>query len=244
MAIKLSVNLNAVAVLRNRRNLPWPSVENIGRIALMAGASGLTVHPRPDERHIRFSDLPEIRFLIDDSFPESEFNIEGYPSETFLNFGEKYADQITLVPDDPTQVTSDRGWDFPDSVGLLYPIVQRLKAKKLRVSLFANPVVDGLDIAKAIGADCVEFYTGSYGAAFKDREKQNHELDMLSLAAQKAKELHLRVNVGHDLTLTNLPPLIERIPWINEVSIGHGLIADSLEYGVYETVQRFIRLLA
>ncbi|ATO57098.1 pyridoxine 5'-phosphate synthase [Bartonella sp. 1-1C] len=243
MAIKLSVNLNAVAVLRNRRDLPWPSIENIGYIALSAGAAGLTVHPRPDERHIRFVDLPKIRFLMNDAFPNAEFNIEGYPSDTFLDLAEKYADQITLVPDSPDQSTSDHGWDFVSSAEFLAPVIQRLKEKNIRVSLFANTVLDDLDIAKAIGADYVEFYTGPYGGAFDDEEKQTQELDKLVLAAQKARELQLHINAGHDLTIANLPALVNRIPWINEVSIGHGLIADALEYGMHETVQRFIRLL-
>ncbi|KEC54579.1 pyridoxine 5'-phosphate synthase [Bartonella koehlerae] len=244
MAVKLSVNLNAVAVLRNRRNLPWPNIKSIGHIALTAGATGLTVHPRPDERHVRFADLPDIRYLINSAFPTAEFNIEGYPSDRFLNLAEKYADQITLVPDDPAQSTSDHGWDFSHNAEFLAPIIQRLKEKKIRVSLFANPLVDGLDIAKAIGADCVEFYTGPYGGAFKDKAKQDQELKKLTLAARKAKELQLGVNAGHDLTITNLPALVNHIFWLDEVSIGHGLIADALEHGIYETVQRFIRLLS
>ncbi|EJF81013.1 pyridoxine 5'-phosphate synthase [Bartonella doshiae] len=243
MAVKLSVNLNAVAVLRNRRNLPWPSITNIGHIALAAGAAGLTVHPRPDERHIRFSDLPDIHRLINSTFPSAEFNIEGYPSEQFLDVAEKYADQITLVPDDPAQSTSDHGWDFVHDMQFLAPIVKRLKEKKIRVSLFADPIVSSLDIAKAIGADRVEFYTGPYGGAFNDKEKQDKELNKLVLAAKRAKELQLGVNAGHDLTISNLPALLNYIPWLDEVSIGHGLIADALEYGMRETVQRFTRLL-
>lgn len=243
MAVKLSVNLNAIAVLRNRRNLPWPNICNIGHIALSAGAAGLTVHPRPDERHIRFADLPDIHCLIHRKFPTAEFNIEGYPSDRFLDIAEKYADQITLVPDEPAQSTSDHGWDFVHDAKFLEPIIQRLKEKKIRVSLFANPIVDGLDIAKAIGADRVEFYTGPYGATFEDKIKQNQELKKLVLAAKKAKELQLGINAGHDLTIANLSALVSSISWLDEVSIGHGLIADALEYGMYETVQRFIRLL-
>ncbi|WP_332066249.1 pyridoxine 5'-phosphate synthase [Bartonella sp. CB189] len=244
MAVKLSVNLNAVAVLRNRRNLPWPNIKTIGHIALSAGAAGLTVHPRPDERHIRFSDLPDIYYLIKNSFPTTEFNIEGYPSDIFLNAAEKYADQITLVPDDPAQSTSDHGWDFSHDAEFLNPIVQRLKGKKIRVSLFANPTVGGLEVAKEIGADRVEFYTGPYGGAFKDKIKQDQELNKLTLAAKRARELKLGINAGHDLTITNLPALINHVPWLDEVSIGHGLVADALEYGMRETVQRFIRLLS
>ncbi|WP_455475027.1 pyridoxine 5'-phosphate synthase [Bartonella sp. B30(2025)] len=243
MAVKLSVNLNAVAVLRNRRNLPWPDIKNIGYIALAAGAAGLTVHPRPDERHIRFSDLPDIYSLINSTFPTAEFNIEGYPTDKFLNLAEKYADQITLVPDDPTQSTSDHGWDFAHNAEFLAPIIQRLKEKKIRVSLFADPIADNLDIAKAIGADRVEFYTGPYGGAFKDKAMQDKELDKLILAAKKAKELQLGINAGHDLTITNLADFVNHIPWLDEVSIGHGLIADALEYGMHTTVKRFLQLL-
>ncbi|WP_019222454.1 pyridoxine 5'-phosphate synthase [Bartonella rattaustraliani] len=243
MAIKLSVNLNAVAVLRNRRNLPWPNIKHIGHIALTAGAAGLTVHPRPDERHIRFADLPDIHCLMKSTFSTAEFNIEGYPSDTFLDLAEKYADQITLVPDDPDQSTSDHGWNFFESAEFLAPIIQRLKERKIRVSLFSDPVVEGLNIAKEIGADRVEFYTGPYGGTLQNKEKQNQELNKLVLAAKKAKELQLGVNAGHDLTVANLPTLVHHIPWIDEVSIGHGLIADALEYGIHETVQRFTRLL-
>ncbi|WP_273717791.1 MULTISPECIES: pyridoxine 5'-phosphate synthase [Bartonella] len=244
MAVKLSVNLNAVAVLRNRRNLPWPNIKNIGHIALAAGAAGLTVHPRPDERHIRFADLPDIYSLIKNTFSTTEFNIEGYPSDQFLDIAENYADQITLVPDDPDQSTSDHGWNFAHDAEFLAPIIQRLKKRKIRVSLFANPTIDGLDIAKAIGADRVEFYTGPYGGAFQDKTTQDQELNKLVLAAKRAKELQLGVNAGHDLTIMNLPTLVKNVPWLDEVSIGHGLIADALEYGMHETVQRFIRLLS
>ncbi|MET3559843.1 pyridoxine 5-phosphate synthase [Bartonella japonica] len=243
MAIKLSVNLNAIAVLRNRRDLPWPNIKHIGHIALTAGAAGLTVHPRPDERHIRFADLPDIHCLINSTFPTAEFNIEGYPSDRFLNIAEKYADQITLVPDEPDQSTSDHGWNFSYSAEFLAPIIQRLKERKIRVSLFADPVVEGLDIAKAIGADRVEFYTGPYGGILQNKKKQDQELHKLVLAARRAKELQLGINAGHDLTIANLPALVNCIPWIDEVSIGHGLIADALEYGMHETVQRFMRLL-
>ena len=139
MPVALSVNLNAVAQLRNRRDLPWPSMVDLGRIALEAGAHGLTVHPRPDQRHTRFSDLPELRALIDDEFPDREFNIEGYPTEEFLRLVEEnQPEQVTLVPDDPAQATSDHGWDFRANHNFLAPIVARLKSQSIRVSLFAD----------------------------------------------------------------------------------------------------------
>lgn len=242
MPAKLSVNVNAVAMLRNRRDLPWPSVEGLGRIALAAGAHGLTVHPRPDERHIRRSDLPVLRALIDDEFPQAEFNIEGYPSLDFLDLVEaNEPDQVTLVPDDPAQATSDHGWDFLGRRDFLEPVVRRLKKAGMRVSLFADPDPVGLDVARAIGADRVEFYTGPYGGCHDDPKKAAKELERLGKAAEAAFAAGLAVNAGHDLTVANLPALAKRIPNLAEVSIGHALTADALEYGMGETVRRFLK---
>ncbi|GAB1582420.1 pyridoxine 5'-phosphate synthase [Phyllobacterium phragmitis] len=244
MTAKLSVNLNAVAMLRNRRDLPWPSVTGMGRIALDAGAAGLTVHPRPDQRHIRFSDLGEIRALIDDEFPGAEFNIEGFPTEHFLELVEKYEpEQVTLVPDDPTQSTSDHGWDFETKADFLTPIVARLKKRAIRVSLFADPDPKGLAAAKATGADRIELYTGPYGATYASAKAAAEELRKLGAAADAALALGLGVNAGHDLTVDNLPPLVKRIPALAEVSIGHGLTADALEHGMAATIRRFLKAL-
>lgn len=245
MSAKLSVNLNAIAMLRNRRDLPWPSVTGLGRAALVAGAAGLTVHPRPDQRHIRFSDLGDIRALIDDEFPEAEFNIEGFPSEAFLDLVEKHQpEQVTLVPDDPTQATSDHGWDFVSKADFLAPIVARLKVAGMRVSLFADPDPLGYERAKAIGVDRVELYTGPYGATYDDPAAARRELDRLEKAAHAATALGLGVNAGHDLTVENLPALVKRVPQLSEVSIGHGLTADALMYGMPVTVSRYIAALA
>ena len=241
MPARLSVNVNAIAMLRNRRDLPWPSVTGLGRIALAAGAHGLTVHPRPDQRHVRFTDLPEIRALIDDEFPKAEFNIEGYPAEEFLELVERAEpEQVTLVPDDPSQATSDHGWDFADQADFLGPVVLRLKKQGLRVSLFADPDPTGLDIARALGADRVEFYTGPYGSCHSDSAKAAKELERLGKAADAALALGLQVNVGHDLTVANLPALMKRIPRAAEASIGHAITADALEFGMGETVRRFL----
>ena len=242
MPAKLSVNLNAVAMLRNRRDLPWPSVEGLGRIALRAGAHGLTVHPRPDERHIRRADLPLLRALIDDEFPEAEFNIEGYPSEEFLELVENTEpDQVTLVPDDPAQATSDHGWDFLAQRDFLTLAVRRLKKAGSRVSLFANPDPAGMDVARALGADRVELYTGPYGGSHDDSARAAKELERLGKAAAAAFASGLAVNAGHDLTVANLPALARRIPALAEVSIGHALTADALECGMAETVRRFLK---
>lgn len=244
MPAKLSVNLNAIAMLRNRRDLPWPDVAHLGRIALKAGASGLTVHPRPDQRHIRFSDLPVLRALIDDEFPKAEFNIEGYPTEEFLVLCEAtQPEQVTLVPDDPSQATSDHGWEFAKHGEFLKGVVGRLKSNGMRVSLFADGDGDEAAVlaAKATGADRIELYTGPYGGCFDDPDGARVQLDLLGRTADAALKAGLGVNGGHDLTVANLPALARRIPHLAEVSIGHGLTADALEYGMAETVRRFCR---
>ncbi|MGX5668469.1 pyridoxine 5'-phosphate synthase [Rhizobium daejeonense] len=244
MPAKLSVNLNAIAMLRNRRDLPWPDVARFGRLALEAGASGLTVHPRPDQRHIRFSDLPVLRALIDDDFPSAEFNIEGYPTEDFLVLCEKTEpEQVTLVPDDPSQATSDHGWDFRKHKAFLTETVARLKSKGMRVSLFADGDGDAqaVAVARETGADRIELYTGPYGGCFDNPDKATQEIDLLGRTADAALACGLAVNGGHDLTVANLPALMKRIPMLAEVSIGHGLTADALEYGMAETVRRFRR---
>ena len=244
MPAKLSVNLNAIAMLRNRRDLPWPSVVGLGRIALQAGAHGLTVHPRPDERHIRFSDLAPIRALIDDEFPKAEFNIEGYPTEEFLALCEKHQpEQVTLVPDDPSQATSDHGWDFGGKGEFLKPIVARLKKGGMRVSLFADADPAGVAAAKATGADRIELYTGPYGGSYEDSGRAAKLLEDLGKTADAAAVTGLKVNAGHDLTVANLPALAKRIPALAEVSIGHGLTADALEHGMALTVRRYLAAL-
>lgn len=241
MAI-LSVNLNAIAMLRNRRDLPWPDVVHFGRIALQAGASGITVHPRPDQRHIRFSDLPALRALIDDEFPEAEFNIEGYPSEEFLDLVQSAEpEQVTLVPDDPAQATSDHGWAFCEREADLRPVVERLKRAGMRVALFCDPdaSLQEIEAAARTGADRLELYTGPYGGCFNDSAAAARELDKLKHTAQLVLAAGMGLNAGHDLTVANLPALISLIPEIAEVSIGHGLTADALEYGMAATVARF-----
>ena len=247
MPAELSVNLNAIALLRNRRDLPWPSVTGLGRIALESGAHGLTVHPRPDQRHIRFTDVPEIRALIDDEFPQAEFNIEGYPTQDFLNLVEAAEpEQVTLVPDDPEQPTSDHGWDFVTNRDMLHAIVARLKKAGARVSLFADPDASEEQIAaaRATGADRIELYTGPYGGCYDDSARAEKELEKLAKTAALARAAGLGVNAGHDLTVDNLPALAKAIPHLAEVSIGHGLTAAALIHGMAETVRRFVRACA
>lgn len=245
MTARLSVNLNAIAQLRNRRNLPWPSVTGLGRIALKSGAHGLTVHPRPDQRHIRFTDLAPIRALIDDEFPKAEFNIEGFPDEAFLALVEKHQpDQVTLVPDDPSQATSDHGWDCIGNGEMLGQVIRRLKAGGMRVSVFVDADPSQMAAAKALGADRIELYTGPYGATHDHPEKAKAEIAKLGAAADAARAAGLGVNAGHDLTVDNLPALARRIPHLAEVSIGHGLTAEALEYGMAGAVKRYLAALA
>ncbi len=240
----LSVNLNAVAQLRNRRDLPWPSVTDIGRIALLAGARGLTVHPRPDERHIRRGDVPEIRALIDDEFPGIEFNIEGYPTDEFLALCEEnQPEQVTLVPDDPAQATSDHGWEFSSKHNYLKPIVARLNQAGMRVALFADADAEQVKWATDTGAQRIELYTGPYASCFDDPAGAVRQLELLGKTADAARALGLEINAGHDLMVANIPALIKRIPYLKEVSIGHGITADALEFGMAEAVKRFLTVL-
>lgn len=248
---KLSVNLNAVAQLRNRRDVGWPSVTGIARLVLDAGAAGITVHPRPDERHIRRTDVFELQGVLKD-YPAAEFNIEGYPSEDFLMLVEKVQPhQVTFVPDDPAQATSDHGWDIAANEDLLVNAIARMHALGIRVSLFVDedPAVPAL--AANVGADRVELYTGPYGASFRLPEGASH-LKALAATVKAAREAGhnvrtggagLGVNAGHDLTLENLPAFVAAVPGVDEVSIGHGITADALVLGFAEAVRRYREVL-
>lgn len=240
MTTALSVNLNAVALLRNRRNLPWPSVTGMARVVLDAGAHGITIHPRPDERHIRHADVGALNAILQSSAYENrEYNIEGYPDERFLSLVEATKpDQVTLVPDHPDQVTSDHGWDIAAHQDLLSGAIKRLKAGGMRVSLFVDDEPSIAPLARDVGADRVELYTGPYGDMFEPSEKARL-LERLAETAEAAQACGLDVNAGHDLTLDNLPPLLERIPFVREVSIGHGLTADALLYGFADATRRY-----
>jgi pyridoxine 5-phosphate synthase len=206
---------------------------------LQAGANGLTVHPRPDERHIRRSDVFDLRNMIRVDWAGREYNIEGYPTEDFLALCEAARpDQVTLVPDDPAQSTSDHGWDCVANADVLKGVIRRLKAGNMRVSIFVDGDPVQARAAVAAGAERVELYTGPYGHTF-DPAGQAVELEKLAAAADAAKSAGLGLNAGHDLTLDNLPGLVARIPAIDEVSIGHALTADALHFGMGEAVRRY-----
>lgn len=240
MTTHLSVNVNAIAYLRNRRDLPWPSVTDLARICLDAGAAGITVHPRPDQRHIRRTDVFDLRAMLQEpAFKGREFNLEGYPEERFLALCEEIRpDQVTLVPDDPAQATSDHGWDVLENYGLLAEVCSRVHAFGARVSLFVDADPEQADPAERVGADRVELYTGPYGHTFEPARKAA-ELAKLKAAAEAADAASLGVNAGHDLTIDNLPALMEAAPMIAEVSIGHALTADALTHGYAQAVKLY-----
>ncbi len=239
MPCKLSVNVNAIAYLRNRRDLPWPSVLDLSRAALEAGAIGITVHPRPDERHIRRTDVADLSAMLRKDYPGREFNIEGYPDERFLTLVEQTRpEQVTLVPDDPAQSTSDHGWDIPANRDRLTAIIARLHRGGMRVSLFIDPDPSVPALAKEVGADRVEIYTGPYGGAF-DAKDLAREFDKVVATGRAAGQAGLGLNAGHDLTRDNLPALVKALPNLQEVSIGHAITADALMFGMGETVKKF-----
>lgn len=239
MPCELSVNVNAIAFLRNRRDLPWPSVEGLSRVALEAGAHGITVHPRPDERHIRRTDVTVLRTMLRKDWPGREFNIEGYPDERFLALCEaEKPEQVTLVPDDPTQSTSDHGWDFARDGARLTGIIGRLHKGGMRVSVFVDPDPAAPAAAKSVGADRVEIYTGPYGGAFAP-DALTREFDKVVATGKAAAQAGVGLNAGHDLTRENLPRLVAALPNLAEVSIGHAITADALMFGMAETVKMF-----
>jgi pyridoxine 5-phosphate synthase len=241
---KLSVNVNKVATLRNTRSLELPSVVGLSRIALDAGAHGITVHPRPDQRHIRPGDVIDIAKLLE-SYPKAEYNIEGNPFHGLLEHCERTRpDQATLVPDAREALTSNHGWNLVEldaaARAALASSIQNLKALGCRVSLFLDPVAEMMPMARDLGADRVELYTEPYAAAFAAGRAAD-SLASYGRAAAAARAVGLGVNAGHDLNLLNLADFLRGAGPIDEVSIGHALIADALELGMAEAVARYLR---
>jgi pyridoxine 5-phosphate synthase len=236
----LSVNLNKVALLRNTRTLGIPSVTRAARLALDAGADGITVHPRPDGRHVRAHDVHELAALLR-HWPHAEFNIEGNPFHGLLQFvREVRPQQCTLVPDETGAFTSDHGWDLAKDSGRLKPIVDELHALGVRVSLFMDPVPAAMALARELGADRVELYTEPYARAW-GTPAEDDALRRYADAARAAQQAGLGVNAGHDLNRDNLPAFLSAVPGVLEVSIGHALISDALELGLAETVRQYVR---
>jgi pyridoxine 5-phosphate synthase len=239
----LSVNVNKVALLRNTRHLGIPSVLRAAHICLEAGAQGITVHPRPDERHIRAHDVHELAALLK-QWPGREYNIEGNPSHNLMEFIRQVRpQQATFVPDSEDQFTSDHGWSFPQDAERLAPLITECRRLGVRVSLFMDPEPSAMAAARAVGADRVELYTEPFAAAW-GTPQQATELERYRAAAQAALDAGLGVNAGHDLNLHNLAAFARGVPGLQEVSIGHALIADALELGYRATVQAYLACLS
>ena len=236
---KLSVNLNKVALLRNSRSLGIPSVRRAAIVALDAGAHGITVHPRPDGRHIRSEDVHELAALLRDR-PQAELNIEGNPFENALELVRAVRpQQFTLVPDEPSAFTSDHGWDLERNALRLRPIVREIKTLGIRVSLFMDAEADAMGRAAELGADRVELYTEPYAQNF-GTPREAATVGKYAAAARAAQNAGLGVNAGHDLNRDNLPRFLSAVPNVLEVSIGHALIADAIELGLAATVREYL----
>lgn len=229
----LSVNINKVATIRNARGNNMPDVLNVAQDCERFGAQGITVHPRPDERHIKYSDVYSLKPLI-----KTEFNIEGYPCESFIDLVLKVRPtQVTLVPDAPDAITSNAGWNVKEHFNLLSELADRFTSQGIRTSIFVGTDLETIEWAAKTGADRVELYTEPYASAYM----ANKEVAVAPFvaAAQHAKNLGLGVNAGHDLSLENLAFFYQSIPWLEEVSIGHALICDALYLGLEKTISAY-----
>ena len=230
---RLSVNINKIATLRNSRGGNVPDVEQFAKDCERFGAQGITVHPRPDERHIRRSDVYALKECV-----TTELNIEGNPEPAFVQMVcEVKPAQVTLVPDGHEQLTSNHGWDTLQHKAFLTDVTRKFHESGVRVSIFVNPIAAMVDGAKAVGADRVELYTGPYAELYE--QDPDAAIAMYRAAAERARDLGLGLNAGHDLSTTNLPALLKAFPWVAEVSIGHQLIADALYWGIEETIRRY-----
>ena len=238
---RLSVNLNKVALLRNSRRTGVPDLLHLARVALDAGAAGLTVHPRPDERHIRRSDVPALAALMQPARPRVEFNIEGYPDARMQAIlQEVKPEQCTFVPDAPDAFTSEEGWKLDAAqMALARPALAAAKSLNCRVILFIDPERDVVSRVRDAGADGIEIYTGGYAEAFRAGGDIQAALQRIGETARRAQGLGLVVNAGHDLNLHNIPPLMQAVPFLAEASIGHELTADALEMGFAAAVRAY-----
>jgi pyridoxine 5-phosphate synthase len=236
----LSVNVNRVALLRNSRPVGLPNVVRLSTLALEAGADGLTVHPRPDARHITTQDVRDLAQLMT-RWPQAEFNLEGNPFHNLMELvREVRPHQATFVPDSVEQATSDHGWDLTRDGERLRPLIAELRAIGVRVSLFMDPDPAAMALARAVGADRVELYTEAYARAHGTPE-QAAQLQRYAQAARAALQAGLGVNAGHDLNRDNLADFLRGVPGVSEVSIGHAIAADALEFGMTETVRLYQR---
>jgi pyridoxine 5-phosphate synthase len=242
MNTHLSVNVNKVALVRNTRHLGIPSVTRAATLCLQAGAHGITVHPRPDQRHIRDSDVHDLAALMKD-WPDREYNIEGNPLHNLMPLVHLVRPhQVTFVPDSQGQFTSDHGWRFPADAAVLKDLVAEAKDLGARVSLFMDADPAAMAAARAVGADRVELYTEPYAQAH-GQASQDQVLAQFKVAALAAQAAGLEINAGHDLNLFNLRDFVQTVPGVREVSIGHALMADALEMGYNATIQAYLKCL-
>tara|TARA_B100000401_G_C52581356_1_gene612738 strand:+ start:42 stop:776 length:735 start_codon:yes stop_codon:yes gene_type:complete len=233
----LSVNINKIATLRNSRGGDVPNLTKVAKDCERFGAQGITVHPRPDQRHIKYQDVRDLKHIL-----STEFNIEGYPGDGFVELvNENKPDQVTLVPDSPDAITSNAGWDVKGNFELLSEIVQEFKKNRIRVSIFMDPILNQIEWAKKTGADRIELYTENFAVQYAKGNKNG--IQPYKDAAKFAKEIGLGLNAGHDLNLNNLNFWASEIPEVDEVSIGHALIADALYLGLENTIQLYRRAL-
>lgn len=232
---RLSVNINKIATLRNSRGENSPNVQEVAIDCQRFGAEGITVHPRPDERHIRYSDVYLLKPIVN-----TEFNIEGYPSEKFIQLIlEIIPEQVTLVPDPPNALTSNAGWKVRDNMTFLKKTIARFKKKGIRTSIFVDCDYDNIFMAKESGTDRIELYTEPYAANYK--KNRDEAIKDFIKAAKAANQANLGINAGHDLSLENLDFFTANIPNLLEVSIGHALISDALYFGLENTIQMYLR---
>lgn len=230
---KLSVNINKIATLRNARGGNNPDVEKVAMDCEAFGAEGITVHPRPDERHIRRSDVYALRPLL-----RTEFNIEGYPSEDFIDLVLKVKPhQVTLVPDAPDQITSNSGWDTKANLDFLSDLMDRFGEAGIRTSIFVGTDIEMIEYAARAGADRVELYTEPYASGY--RKNREEAVAPFVEAAMAVRRLGMGLNAGHDLSLENLEYFHKNIPWLDEVSIGHALVCDALYLGLKKTIEEY-----
>lgn len=230
---RLSVNINKVATLRNARGENMPDVTKVALDCEAFGAEGITVHPRPDERHIRRADVYELRPLL-----KTEFNIEGYPAPEFIDLVLKVKpQQVTLVPDAPGQITSNAGWDTKANLSFLTEVLDEFNHAGIRTSVFVGTEAESIEYAAKVGADRVELYTAPYASGYVANKEA--AIAPFVEAAKVTRSLGMGLNAGHDLSLVNLHYLYENIPWLDEVSIGHALICDALYLGLEKTIQEY-----
>jgi pyridoxine 5-phosphate synthase len=235
---KLSVNINKIATLRNARGGNFPDLKKVAADCERFGAQGITVHPRPDERHIRFQDVYDLKKMV-----TTEFNIEGYPSDKFIKLVMDIKPaQVTLVPDPPDAITSNAGWDTKKNTSLLKEIIAQFQSAHIRTSIFVDPVDEMIEYSKETGTDRVELYTEAYAKNYSANREE--AIFHYANAAKVANKLSIGLNAGHDLSLENLQYFNENIPGLLEVSIGHALISDALYYGLENTIQLYLRQLS